>query len=67
MQTVAKYSSKSTALTEADKHVGVFQKIAAYFKARSRAKSITRGLKEVEDIKSGKIKARSFEQSIIDL
>lgn len=42
-------------------------RIAGYFVARSQAKSILKGLAQAKEIKSGKVKAISFEEAIRSL
>lgn len=60
-------ASSTEAPKNDSKKLGIIKRVMASFTAHSQARSIIKGLKEVEEIKSGKVKAMSFEDAIKSL
>jgi hypothetical protein len=66
MPTTVNYISSSPPIQET-KNTNVFLRLIGYVKARKQASRIERGLAEVEDIRSGKAKAISFDEFLNNL
>jgi hypothetical protein len=49
------------------KNLNLIDRIILFFASKKRVESIQKGLKQAQDIQSGKVKVKSFEEAIVEL
>jgi hypothetical protein len=67
MPSTLQYISSVSTPPQETKNTNVFLRMISYVKAKKQASRLKHGLNEVKDIRSGKIKAVSFDEFLSDL